>query len=72
MSRLPKEPPYEADLRWVETPNTDCRQCGKRGYGILMDAHNSSYGWHCKSCADKRLAAAKRYREWNAAKKAQP
>ena len=67
-----RKPTYEADLRWISVPNTDCRQCGKRGYGELMDVRNTNYGWHCKKCADKRLADAKRYREWFAASRVTP
>lgn len=65
MSKL-AEPPYEADFRWIDRPDTKCRQCGKPGYGKLMDSRNTDYGWHCKKCADRRMAAAARYREWSA------
>ena len=53
---------YEADLHWFD-PYPTCRMCGKPSAGRLMDVRNTNYGDHCRKCADKRLAAAKRYRE---------
>lgn len=50
------------DLRWFDA-YPDCRQCGKPAAGVLMDVRNSSYGAHCRRCADKRLKASKRVRE---------
>lgn len=62
---MPAEPQYEADLRWFEeVPEPKCMQCRKKAVGNLRDVRNSDYGPHCRECADKRLAAAKRYREW--------
>lgn len=58
MTTLPETP----DLRWFDAYPT-CRMCGKPSAGILRSSNNSSYGDHCKKCADKRLALSKKVRE---------
>ena len=50
------------DLRWFDEYPA-CRQCGKVAHGVLMDVRNTSYGAHCRKCADRRLATSKRVRE---------
>lgn len=60
-------PDYEPDLRWFDEYPA-CRMCGKQSAGRLMDVRNTNYGDHCKRCAEKRLKAAKAYREKQMAK----
>lgn len=47
--------------QWFERTEAKCR-CGKRATGILRGRQNQSFGPHCESCAEKRIAAAKRVR----------
>lgn len=48
-------------VQWFD-PYGKCR-CGKKSDGILRGTRNESYGDHCRKCAEKRIAAAKRVRE---------
>lgn len=50
------------DLRYFRS-YPSCRMCGKNSDGLLFDCRNSSYGDHCKKCADERLADSKKVRE---------
>lgn len=44
------------EIRWFEA-FPKCR-CGKMAAGLLRGTQNQSYGYHCKSCADKRIKAS--------------
>ncbi len=51
------------DLRWFESTEHKCQQCGERAVGILRGTRNESWGYHCQRCADKRLKASAKARE---------
>ena len=48
-------------LRWFEEfPKCPC---GKTAHGILRGDQNQSYGYWCRSCANRRLRNSKKARE---------
>jgi len=50
------------EVQWFD-PYATCRMCGKKSEGTLRGRQNQSYGDHCRKCADKRIAGAKRVRK---------
>lgn len=46
-------------VRWFNALGT-CK-CGKPATGTLMGPRNESYGVSCSKCADKRIAARKKF-----------
>lgn len=53
------------ELRWFESTERKCQQCGKRATGIIRGSRNESWGPHCQKCADKRLKASAKARGEN-------
>lgn len=47
--------------QWFDSLGACCG-CGKAATGKLMGTHNQSLGSHCKRCADKRIAKARKER----------
>ena len=48
-------------LRWFEDfPKCGC---GKVAHGLLRGEHNESYGYHCRTCAKKRLRDSEKARK---------
>lgn len=51
------------DVRWFDPLGKCSGGCGKPATGVLRGSRNDSHGAYCYSCANKRLAAAKKSRE---------